>query len=135
NCARSRKNFGVRCTSRLQGSAHGCRACYAVITNTMRFQGTYMCCPVFGDACCGFGMAFCAAEVSNGRVGIGWPLSSTIGCPFLLLSTLIPACVLTPASKVGTVCGSSASTGLCGGWLVTAIPTATDLSCFRDRLK
>ena len=29
------------------------------------------------------------------------------------------------ASEVRTVCGSAASTGLCGGWLVTAIPTAT----------
>src|SRR5258708_24984625 len=30
-------------------------------------------------------------------------------------------------SKVRTVCGSAASTGLCGGWPVTAIPTATVL--------
>ena len=29
-------------------------------------------------------------------------------------------------SKVGTVCASSASTGLCGGQRVTAVPTATD---------
>ena len=28
-------------------------------------------------------------------------------------------------SKVRTVCGSTTSTGLCGGWPVTAIPTAT----------
>ena len=28
-------------------------------------------------------------------------------------------------SEVRTVCGSAASTGLCGGWPVTAIPTAT----------
>ena len=28
-------------------------------------------------------------------------------------------------SKVGTVCGSAASTGLCGGRRVTAVPTAT----------
>src|SRR5205085_10426695 len=28
-------------------------------------------------------------------------------------------------SKVRTVCGSAASTGLCGGWSETAIPTAT----------
>src|ERR1700722_11909956 len=31
------------------------------------------------------------------------------------------------ASEVRTVCGSAASTGLCGGWLATAIPTATSL--------
>jgi len=37
----------------------------------------------------------------------------------------IPACVLTPASKVGTVCVSSASTGLCGGHRATDVPTAT----------
>jgi hypothetical protein len=30
-------------------------------------------------------------------------------------------------SKVGTVCGSAASTGLCGGRRVTAVPTATGL--------
>ena len=29
-------------------------------------------------------------------------------------------------SEVGTVCASSASTGLCGGQRVTAVPTATD---------
>jgi hypothetical protein len=35
-------------------------------------------------------------------------------------------------SKVRTVCGSAASTGLCGGWPVTAIPTATvtKINCF-----
>ena len=31
-------------------------------------------------------------------------------------------------SEVGTVCASSASTGLCGGQRVTAVPTATDAS-------
>jgi len=31
------------------------------------------------------------------------------------------------ASKVRTVCGSAASTGLCGGQRVTAVPTATVL--------
>src|ERR1700736_5955781 len=31
------------------------------------------------------------------------------------------------ASEVRTVCGSAASTVLCGGWLATAIPTATGL--------
>ena len=30
-------------------------------------------------------------------------------------------------SEVGTVCVSSASTGLCGGYRVTGIPTATPL--------
>jgi RNA-directed DNA polymerase len=30
-------------------------------------------------------------------------------------------------SEVGTVCASSASTGLCGGQRVTAVPTATDI--------
>ena len=29
-------------------------------------------------------------------------------------------------SEVGTVCASSASTGLCGGQLATAVPTATN---------
>ena len=29
------------------------------------------------------------------------------------------------APEAGTVCGSSARTDLCGGWQVTAIPTAT----------
>ncbi len=33
--------------------------------------------------------------------------------------------VLPPASKVGTVCGNSARTGLCGGRRVTGVPTAT----------
>lgn len=34
----------------------------------------------------------------------------------------------TPASEVGTVCVSSASTGLCGGQRATAVPTATATS-------
>ena len=33
-----------------------------------------------------------------------------------------------PPSKVGTVCVSSASTGLCGGCRVTGIPTATHVA-------
>lgn len=32
--------------------------------------------------------------------------------------------------EAGAVCGSSARTDLCGGWQVTAIPTATDLVTF-----
>ena len=35
------------------------------------------------------------------------------------------------ASKVRTVCSSSCKYGLCGGWLVTAIPTATASFCYR----
>ena len=31
-------------------------------------------------------------------------------------------------SEVGTVCASCASTGLCGGQLATAVPTATNLA-------
>ncbi|MQQ34691.1 hypothetical protein GE543_10135 [Pseudomonas sp. SZ57] len=33
--------------------------------------------------------------------------------------------------EAGAVCGSSARTDLCGGWQVTAIPTATQLHCFK----
>ena len=36
-----------------------------------------------------------------------------------------PKCASTPKSKVGTVCVSSASTGLYGGRRVTAVPTVT----------
>jgi len=35
-------------------------------------------------------------------------------------------------SEVGTVCASCASTGLCGGQLATAVPTATNLQ-IRER--
>src|SRR5258707_1911139 len=38
---------------------------------------------------------------------------------------LTQGCVSTPKSEVGTVCVSSASTGLCGGCQVTGIPTVT----------
>ena len=36
-------------------------------------------------------------------------------------------------SKMGTVCVSSASTGLCGGRRVTAVPTATAQPSFSRR--
>ena len=58
-------------------------------------------------------------------VWVDWLLCSITGCPALLLYIHFRACASTPASKVGTLCGSPASTGLCGGWLATAIPTAT----------
>ena len=47
------------------------------------------------------------------------------GHPSMGSCSLIAACTLTSTSEVRTVCVSSASTGLCGGQRVTAVPTAT----------
>jgi len=41
----------------------------------------------------------------------------------LLMLRIQPASALKP--KAGAVCGNSARMDLCGGWQVTAIPTAT----------
>jgi len=93
--------------------------------NTMPCQEICMCCPAFGGAYCGSGGVFSAGAVNSGRCRVDWLLCSITGCPALLLYIHFRACASTPASKVGTLCGSPASTGLCGGWLATAIPTAT----------
>ena len=47
------------------------------------------------------------------------------GCSCISRRTLPRQTPCGGTSEVRTVCGSAASTGLCGGWLVTAIPTAT----------
>nr|MDQ2899909.1 hypothetical protein [Acidobacteriota bacterium] len=67
--------------------------------------------------------------------GKSWGKSSIHGYPFQKLFMTIQTRVSTPAalggkSKVITVCGRAASTGLCGGWLAMAIHTATALSDF-----
>jgi len=50
-------------------------------------------------------------------------LTSTYLDPEMHILTLRIASRHTP--EAGAVCGSSARTDLCGGWQVTAIPTAT----------
>jgi len=42
-------------------------------------------------------------------------------------------CLPRQTSKVGTVCASSASTGLCGGQRATAVPTATRVMPAEER--
>ena len=84
-----------------------------------------MCCPASGGEYCGSGGVFSVGAVNSGRFGIDCLFCSITGCPALLLYIHFRAFASTLASKVGTVCGSSASTGLFGGWWVTAIPTAT----------
>src|SRR5262249_3342238 len=47
-------------------------------------------------------------------------------------ASLASRAVYRPVSEVGTVCVSSASTGLCGGCEVTRIPTATNLERWKS---
>src|SRR5215472_3985094 len=63
-------------------------------------------------------------------------LSGAAGCPnsFRPHGTSLSSCALRrQTSKVGTVCASSASTGLCGGQRATAVPTATRVMPAEER--
>jgi len=72
----------------------------------------------------------CASAVDGGPLGGRWVRSSTIGYPFLVWCMRIRMLASTPdasrrPSRYEPYAVVPASTGLCGGWLVTAIPTGT----------
>src|SRR5579859_2784271 len=92
----------------------------------MPFRVTRSDCGRFGKTCCAYGCASFGGEVSA-VVGPGsaFRRPSASCCLLSKSCTPIQTRASTPESEAGTVCVSSASTGLCGGQRVTAVPTAT----------
>src|SRR5438094_7925195 len=79
---------------------------------------------------CYIGGCHCYGGAVNGAVGHGRDSKNVWGTSFPWSRSYIR----TP-TKVGTVCASSASTGLCGGCRVTGIPTATSRLSRRRRAR
>ena len=118
------------CTPAFPKPASGCGRWCGGISSITRFRGT-------GDNCERFAPRFCT--IGAGACGGGANAAASRGSKCATVSrpcchpskfcNPTPTCASTPnitPSEVRTVCANSASTGLCGGQRVTAVPTATD---------
>ena len=70
-------------------------------------------------------MSYAAVVNGGSPIGNNFDRSLTGGFLAHVLFTPILTFVLTPESKGGAVCGSSARTDLCGGRVAMLVPTAT----------
>lgn len=133
-CWLSGMNYNVDVMSPSGLKGNGSNGWLAAISTTTRCRATCSALTVFGQLSAAYG-----GKLSSGAASVtdssGHALvvsqTSTYRSPELHIPIRRNASRHVP--EAGAVCGSSARTDLCGGWQVTAIPTATSTKADHPR--